>query len=75
MIKSLIVNLAISAIWMVFEYVQFGELQFNRGCDNIVFAIYFGVIWFLFYKIDKDKNLYTKELIKLCKNNKEKEND
>lgn len=52
-ICSIIINLAITAIWHELEYLQFNELQFNRNCDNVVFLIYFYVIWYLIYKSKK----------------------
>ena len=54
MIKSLIValviNYAISAVWYIAEYKQFGELQWNRKCDNIVSTLYLIVLWIAFGK-------------------------
>ncbi len=52
-ICSVIINLAISAIWFVFEYLQFNELQFNRDCDTVVSFIYFCIIWHAIYKSKK----------------------
>lgn len=46
--KALMVNLAVAAIWFVAEYEQYGELQWDRECDNIVFWIYFFILWYLF---------------------------
>lgn len=46
--KALIVNLAVAAIWFVAEYKQYGELQWDRECDNIVFWTYFVILWYLF---------------------------
>jgi hypothetical protein len=50
-IKALIVNFAVSAVWMASEYAQFGELQYGRECDNIVFWLYLCITWCLFLKI------------------------
>ena len=47
-IKALIVSLAISAIWYSLEWIQFKELQWNRQCDNVVWLLYFIVLWWLF---------------------------
>ena len=49
-VKALTVNLAVTTIWYASEWLQFGELQFNRECDNIVSVIYLFVLWYLFYK-------------------------
>lgn len=54
-VKATVVNLAITAIWYFYEYGQFGELQWNRKCDNMVGMIYFFLTWYLFYKIEKGK--------------------
>ena len=35
-IKALLVSCAISAVWYALEFEQFGELQWNRKCDGIV---------------------------------------
>ena len=37
---ALLVSLVISAVWYMAEYIQFGELQWNRECDNIVSMLY-----------------------------------
>ena len=47
-IKAMVVNLAITAVWYAFEWKQFGELQWNRTCDNVVGILYFLVLWYLF---------------------------
>ncbi|WP_185967718.1 hypothetical protein [Clostridium sp. HBUAS56010] len=47
-LKALIVSLAISAVWYAYEWIQFKEFQWNRQCDNIVWILYFGVLWYLF---------------------------
>jgi len=49
-LKALIVNLAINAVWMAFEYDQFGELQYGRECDYVVWLLYLLVMWYLFWK-------------------------
>lgn len=46
--KALIVNLAVAAIWYMAEYQQYGELQLDRECDNIVFWVYLVILWYLF---------------------------
>ena len=38
---AFIINLAITTIWYRLEYQQFGELQWNRKCDNVVSVLYF----------------------------------
>lgn len=48
-IKTFVINMSIIAVWYWLEYKQFGELQHNRECDEVVAAIYFMVIWILLY--------------------------
>lgn len=50
-VKAVVVNLAVSTVWYVLEYHQYGELQWDRECDNVVFTIYFFIIWYLFSRI------------------------
>lgn len=52
-VKALTVNLAVTAIWYASEWMQFGELQFNRECDNVVNTIYLFVLWYLLYKKER----------------------
>lgn len=47
-IKALLVSYAILAIWYALEFSQFGELQWDRKCDGIVWWLYFFVMWYLF---------------------------
>lgn len=49
-IKAVILNLAIYSIWYYLEYKQFGTLQWNRKCDDVVSVIYFLLTWYLFAK-------------------------
>lgn len=62
LVKAFIVNMAISVIWYASEYIQFGELQWDRQCDNIVWYIYLLVLWYLFHK--KDKRRQTNDCVK-----------
>lgn len=55
--KALIVNLAVVAIWFLSEYQQYGELQWDRECDNIVFWVYFFILWYLFSRYEEKKML------------------
>lgn len=54
--KSIIVNLAVTAIWYATEYEQFGELQWNRWGDNIVGVLYIIIFWRVFRKMEKQKD-------------------
>ena len=50
LLVAFIINLAITAIWYRLEYLQFGELQWNRKCDNVVSVLYFIALWIGFSK-------------------------
>ena len=48
--KTLIINLAVLAVWYAMEWGQFGELQWDRECDEMVWYLYYMIIWYLLYK-------------------------
>lgn len=50
LMKALAANLSILALWYIAEYAQFGELQWHRAGDDLVFALYFLLTWALFRK-------------------------
>ena len=52
-IKSLIISMAITCVWYFTEYQQFGELQWDRQCDNIVGVLYFIALWYAFAQVNK----------------------
>lgn len=37
---ALLISLAVLAVWYGLEYMQFGELQHNRQCDEVIFWMY-----------------------------------
>lgn len=43
-----LVSLSIMAIWYALEYMQFGQLQWNRTCDEVVSVLYFVALWIAF---------------------------
>jgi hypothetical protein len=49
-VKAVILNSAIYAVWYYLEYKQFGILQWDRKCDDVVSVIYFLLTWYLFAK-------------------------
>lgn len=49
-IKAVVLNLAIYAVWYYLEYKQFGALQWDRKCDDVVGTIYFLATWYLLAK-------------------------
>ena len=52
-VRALIINLAITAIWYISEWTQYGELQLNRECDNVVSMLYLLTLWYLFWKNER----------------------
>lgn len=48
LIKALVVSMVISAVWYGMEWMQYQELQWDRKCDNVVWALYLAVLWWLF---------------------------
>ncbi len=53
LMKAVALNLGMLAIWYLSEYAQFGELQMDRQCDDLVFTLYFLMTWALFRCLDK----------------------
>ena len=73
-IQALTTNLAMCCIWYAAEYQEYGQLYF-RQCDNIVWIIYFCVLWYLFYTKERDNNRLVHEIIKICQSGKYKNNN
>lgn len=44
-IISILITLAITSVWYASEYKQFGKLQWDRKCDNVVTILYFIALW------------------------------
>lgn len=49
-VNATLISFAIMSIWYRTEYEQFGELQWNRKCDDIVCLLYFIALWIGFSK-------------------------
>ena len=47
-VKAFITNLAVLATWYGMEWVQYGELQWDRKCDSAVWWVYFIILCYLF---------------------------
>lgn len=58
--QSLLISLSILSLWMICEYQQFGELQLDRQCDDMVFVLYHGVITWLLVDIERLKWMLCK---------------
>lgn len=61
--KAFVHLLAIFAIWYILEFMEFGTLQWNRTCDEIIGLIFFFILW----KAYHTHNVYIDEIIKICK--------
>lgn len=61
--KACIITLAITAVWYGVEFMQYGTLQWDRQCDNVVGAIYFFVLWDAYHK----NNNFISEIVNICK--------
>ena len=66
--KAFVHLLAISAIWYILEFMEFGTLQWDRACDNIIGFIFFFIIWGAYHK----HNVYISEFIKICQSQEDK---
>lgn len=69
--QALIINLAVSAVWYGLEFQQFGTLQWERNCDNVVSMIYFFIIWWFAHK----NNDWVKDFINIFKEKADKANN
>lgn len=47
-IKAFVVSIIIAVVWYVIEWRQYGKLQWDRKCDDVVWIIYLLVLWYLF---------------------------
>lgn len=52
-----LITLAITSVWYGFEYLQFGELQWDRRCDEVVTVLYFFALWVGFSNKNKTSGL------------------
>lgn len=47
---ALVISLIIWIIWTAIEFIQFGEIQNNRICDDVVFKLYYIILAIAFSK-------------------------
>lgn len=50
--KATIHMLAISALWYGLEFMQYGTLQWDRQCDNVIGIIFLVVLWYAYHQIN-----------------------
>jgi hypothetical protein len=41
---ALFISLIIYIVWATIEWIEFGEIQNNRTCDDVVFVLYYIVL-------------------------------
>ena len=63
--KATIHMLAISALWYGLEFMQYGTLQWDRQCDNVIGIIFLVVLWYAYHQI----NYWMKMFIRISKLN------
>lgn len=49
-VKAAVISIVIYIIWTFLEFLQFGEIQGDRICDNVVYVIYFVALCYGFSK-------------------------
>lgn len=76
--KATIHVLAISALWYGLEFMQYGTLQWDRQCDNVIGIIFLVVLWYAYHQINYWVKMYiqvlsnsSKETDKTNDNNKD----
>ena len=72
--KATIHMLAISALWYGLEFMQYGTLQWDRQCDNVIGIIFLIVLWNAYHKINYWSNMYIRVINKCVGDNNEKNN-
>ena len=63
--KATIHMLAISALWYSLEFMQYGTLQWDRQCDNVIGIIFLVVLWYAYHQI----NYWMKMFIRISESN------
>lgn len=70
--KATIHMLAICALWYGLEFMQYGTLQWDRQCDNVIGVIFLVVLWYAYHKINYWESMYLNIVEKItngCKRN------
>ena len=72
--RAFVTTLAITAIWYILEFSEFGTLMWDRTCDDVIIGIFFIVLWHAYYREDQ----WIRDIVKECRkeySKDEKEND
>lgn len=64
-IIATLITLAITAVWYGLEYQQFGELQWDRLCDEVVSGLYFLALW-IGFSTKTNRSGYDKMISKIA---------
>ena len=72
--RAFVTTLAITAIWYILEFSEFGTLMWDITCDDVIIGIFFIVLWHAYYREDQ----WIRDIVKECRkeySKDEKEND
>lgn len=67
--------LAISALWYGLEFMQYGTLQWDRQCDNVIGIVFLVVLWYAYHRINYWMSMYIKVVTSNNKNNDKNKED
>ena len=67
--------LAISALWYGLEFMEYGTLQWDRQCDNVIGIVFLVVLWYAYHKINYWMRIYIKVVTSNNKNNDKNKED
>ena len=73
--KATIHMLAISAIWYGLEFMQYGTLQWDRQCDNVIGVIFLVVLWYTYHQINRWMEMFIQISNTSAKENMSDENN
>lgn len=60
--RATIHMLAISALWYGLEFMQYGTLQWDRQCDNVIGIIFLVVLWYAYHQNNYWMSMYIRVL-------------
>ena len=66
--KATIHMLAISALWYGLEFMQYGTLQWDRQCDNVIGIIFLVMLWYVYHQINYWAGMYIRVINKYVDN-------
>ena len=66
--KATIHMLVISALWYGLEFMQYGTLQWDRQCDNVIGIIFLVMLWYAYHQINYWAGMYIRVINKYVDN-------